>query len=136
DFPITARGQARSYFLQGLMLSYGFNHAAAIASFREGQRLDPDCALCFWGEALAHGPNINAPMDDASLGPTLAAVEKAQSLRDRVSPEEQALIDAIALRYSADPKAERAALDRAYADAMLEAARRFPAHDDIAVLAA
>lgn len=136
DFPITARGQARSYFLQGLMLSYGFNHAAAIASFREGQRLDPDCALCFWGEAFAHGPNINAPMDDASLGPTLAAVEKAQSLRDRVSPEEQALIDAIALRYSADPKAERAALDRAYADAMLEAARRFPAHDDIAVLAA
>ena len=54
---------AQRYFDQGLGFAYGFNHAAAIASFREAQRLDPDCAMCLWGEALAHGPNINAPMD-------------------------------------------------------------------------
>jgi tetratricopeptide (TPR) repeat protein len=137
NFPLTTTSDlARRHFLQGLMWSYGFNHAGAIASFREAQRLDPNCALCFWGEAFAHGPNINAPMDPASLQPTLAAVARAQALRGGASPPEQAMIDAIAVRYSADPRAERASLDAAYADAMLAAARRFPAVDDIALLAA
>ena len=64
DFRITtANPQAQAYFNQGLGFAYGFNHAAAIAAFREAQRLDPGCAMCWWGEALAHGPNINAPMD-------------------------------------------------------------------------
>lgn len=136
NFPITANESARRYFLQGLMLSYGFNHPGAIASFRQAQRLDPKCAMCWWGEAVAHGPNINAPMDAGSLDAALAAVARAQSLRGKSSPAEQALIDAVALRYSAGPSADRAALDKAYADAMLAAAARFPGHDDIALLAA
>jgi len=63
-FPIaTTSPMAQRFFDQGLSFAYGFNHAAAIASFRQAQRLDPGCAMCLWGEALAHGPNINAPMD-------------------------------------------------------------------------
>ena len=50
---------AQRYFDQGMMLAFGFNHAEAIRSFRAAQKLDPDCAMCFWGEALATGPNIN-----------------------------------------------------------------------------
>ena len=41
-----AQPQARRWFTQGLMLSYGFNHAGAVASFRRAQALAPDCALC------------------------------------------------------------------------------------------
>jgi tetratricopeptide (TPR) repeat protein len=128
--------QARQYFNQGLMLSYGFNHAGAVRSFREAQRLDPDCALCWWGEAVALGPNINAPMDDRDRGAALAALQRAVALKDRAAPVERALIEAAAVRYSADPAADRAALDGAYADAMLAVAGRFPDHDDVAVLAA
>ncbi len=51
---------AQRYFDQGLRLYYAFNHAEAIRSFEEALRLDPDCAMCSWGKALAHGPNINA----------------------------------------------------------------------------
>ena len=61
--PITASPEAQSYFDQGLRLAYAFNHDEAIASFKEGARLDPDCAMCWWGVALALGPNINLPMD-------------------------------------------------------------------------
>lgn len=136
DFPVTANAQARPYFLQGLMFSYGFNHAAAVRSFKEAQRLDPGCALCWWGEAFAYGPNINAPMDPSSIEATMAAVAKAQSLKAKASPVERAMIDAVALRYTADPKADRAPLDLAYADAMLAAAQRFPGNDDLALLAA
>ena len=50
---------AQRYFDQGMVLAFGFNHAEAIRSFRAAQKLDADCAMCFWGEALATGPNIN-----------------------------------------------------------------------------
>jgi len=134
-FPVTTPNQqARRYFSQGLLLTYGFNHSGAVRSFREAQRLDPDCALCWWGEAVALGPNINAPMDDRDRTAALA-MDRAMALRDRASPLERALIEAVARRYSRDPKADRAALDAAYADAMLEVASRFPADDDVAVLA-
>lgn len=136
-FPVTTSDpQAKRYFSQGLLLTYGFNHAGAVRSFREAQRLDPSCAMCWWGEAMALGPNINAPMDERDRDAALAAMDKAMALRERASPMERALIEAVAKRYSRDPKADRAALDGAYADAMLEVARRFPADDDVAVLAA
>lgn len=136
-FPVTtANARARDYFSQGLLLTYGFNHAGAVRSFREAQRLDPECAACWWGEALALGPNINAPMDDRDRDAALAAMDRAKALRSHASPLEQALIDAIAQRYVRDPKADRVALDAAYADAMLGVARRFPEDDDVAVLAA
>lgn len=132
----TADPEARAYFSQGLMLAYGFNHAGAVRSFREAQSRDPDCAACWWGEAMALGPNINAPMDDRDQAAALKALERALALRARAAPHEQALIEALALRYADDPAADRAALDAAYADAMLAVARRFPEDDDIAVLAA
>lgn len=136
-FPVSTRdAQARSYFSQGLLLNYGFNHAGAVRSFREAQRRDPGCAMCWWGEALALGPNINAPMDDRDRDAALAAMDKAMALRSGATPVERALIEAVAKRYSRDPGAERAALDAAYAEAMLDVARRFPADDDVAVLAA
>jgi len=135
--PVTAAGdEAKRYFNQGLMLNYGFNHAGAVRSFREAQRRDPGCALCWWGEALALGPNINAPMDDRNRGAALRAIAHAEKLRDKVTPLERALIDALAKRYSSDPKRDRAALDAAYADAMTDVTRYFPNDDDVAVLAA
>lgn len=136
-FPITTSDpQAKRYFSQGLLLTYGFNHAGAVRSFREAQRLDPNCAMCWWGEAVALGPNINAAMDERDRDAALAAMDRAMALRGNASPMERALIEAVSVRYSRDPKAERAGLDAAYADAMLRVASRFPADDDVAVLAA
>lgn len=136
-FPVTTDDPiARRYFDQGVALTYGFNHAAAIRAFKAAQALDPKCALCFWGEAFAYGPNINAPMDAASVAPALAAVRGAQKLASAASPLERALIEAIAVRYSADAEADRAPLDAAFADAMLAAAARFPDQDDLLTFAA
>lgn len=132
----TRDARAQAYFSQGLMLAYGFNHAGAVRSFREAQTLDPDCALCWWGEAMALGPNINAPMDERDRPAALAALGRAMALRTLATPQEQALIEALALRYADDPAADRAALDADYADAMLAVARRFPEDDDVAALAA
>lgn len=130
----TESPKAQAYFDQGLRLYYAFNHAEAIRSFRMAQSIDPRCAMCWWGEALAFGPNINLPMDrDAALA-AHAAVEKALELRPHASEREAEMIEALAVRYTADPPEDRAHLDRAYADAMGELADRYPDDPEIRVL--
>jgi len=130
----TTSDAAQTYFDQGLRLAYGFNHAEAQRAFRKAQKLDGECAMCYWGEALVLGPNINLPMQADAVAPAFATAAKAQSLAGRTTPRESALIAALATRYAADPKADRAALDKQYADAMAKAAAQFPDDNEIAVL--
>jgi tetratricopeptide (TPR) repeat protein len=125
---------AQAYFDQGLRLTFAFNHAEAARAFRAAQQADPQCAMCYWGEALVLGPNINAPMFPDAVAPAAAAAAKAESLMASASPPEQALIRAVVKRYQANPPADRAPLDAAYADGMTEAARAFPNNDTIQVL--
>lgn len=134
-YPVSTRvPQAQRYFDQGLRLYYAFNHAEAIRSFEEAARLDPRCALCHWGTALAYGPNINAKMDSASGAQAYAAIRRALEREQHASPKERALIRALAARYAAVPPADRAGLDSAYARAMAEVARRYPDDHEAAVL--
>jgi len=132
----TANPQAQTYFNQGLVLAYAFNHAEAVRSFREAARLDPDFAMAFWGEAYALGPNINAPMDPAAVPPAWTAIQQAMAKKAGATTVERALIEAMAKRYAPDPKADRAALDRAYADAMRDLARRHATDADVLAIAA
>ncbi len=126
--------KAQAYFNQGLRLYYAFNHQEAIRSFREAQRLDPNCAMCWWGEALAWGPNINLPMDAEAGAAAYAALQNALTRSDRASPAERALIDALAARYGVDGGAERAPLDKAYAQEMKRVVERYPADQEATVL--
>jgi hypothetical protein len=125
----TANPRTQRFFDQGVNLLFGFNHAEAIRSFREAARLDPDCAMCWWGVAVALGPNINLPMPDDAVAPAWAALRKARALEPKASREERAWIEALAARYSPDPKADRHALDEAYATAMGALWRAYP--DDL-----
>ena len=125
-FPVTTFSRDAQLFMsQGLNLAYGFNHAEAGRSFREAARLDPDCAMAYWGQALVLGPNINAVMDAANEAPAYELVQKAVSLKSKASAREQAYIDALAKRYTGKAE-DRAAADKAYADAMRGVAKAFP----------
>lgn len=125
-YPITTTVPlAQQYFDQGLRLYYAFNHQEAIRSFQEGARVDPDCTMCCWGIALAYGPNINAPMDAASGRLAYAAIQQAAQQATKVSDREQALIRALATRYTAEPPADRTELDVAYSRAMADVVQRF-----------
>jgi tetratricopeptide (TPR) repeat protein len=130
----TASPEAQRYFDQGLTLSYAFNHAEAIRSFRQAATLDPDCAMCYWGVAYALGPNINAPITPEQAKEGYQAIEQARQRGANASAKEQAFIDALAKRYSSDPKADRQPLDAAYAAAMKELAAKFPDDLDAATI--
>ena len=130
----TTNERAQAYFDQGLRLAYAFNHGEAQRAFRMAQKLDPDCAMCFWGEALVLGPNINLPMQEDAVAPAFAAAQKAKSLAGKASPREQVLIGALAARYGSDPKAARAPFDAAYAAEMAKVAKQFADDDEITTL--
>ncbi len=133
-FPVsTKNAQAQLFMNQGLNLSYAFNHAEAGRAYREAERLDPNLAIAFWGEALALGPNINAPMDPAAEPKALDAIQKAIALKGKATQREQALIDALKFRYTGKAE-ERRANDVAYADAMHKVHLQFPDDDDISML--
>ena len=133
----TADPDAQRYFDQGMVLAFGFNHAESIRSFRAAQTLDPTCAMCFWGEALATGPNINvtsngkAIMAPAERASARAAIDQALALMDDVSPKEQDWIRALDQRYDGQADTPRDPLDRAWANALADMASRYP--DDTTV---
>ncbi|MBK8290129.1 MAG: hypothetical protein IPK96_03365 [Flammeovirgaceae bacterium] len=122
------------FFNQGLNLYYGFNHLEAYRSFKEAARLDPNCAMAYWGQALSLGPNINLPMDPTDTETVYKALQKSLSLLDKASAKEQALINALAKRYTAQALKDRKSLDEAYATAMEEVAKKFPEDAEVNTL--
>lgn len=135
EFAISSKNEnAQRYFTQGLRLAYAFNHWEAARAFRAAQSADPTCAICYWGEGLVLGHNINAPMDERSVEPAFAASAKAQALASTANELEKELIGALAVRYSPDPKADGVKLNQAYADAMAKVYKRYPKNDNVAAL--
>ena len=131
-FPIsTVEPKAQRYFNQALTLAFGFNHAEAVRSFRAAAALDPTCGICYAGQALALGPNINAPMSEEAIAPAWKAVEFARAQRHHETDRERDYIDAIAARYSENGE-DRAALDAAFSEAMAALAAKYP--DDLHAL--
>ena len=134
-FPITTKNvQAQRYFDQGLMLSYGFNHAEAARSFYEAARQDSSCAMCWWGFAYVLGPNYNGGMEKDNYQRAYDAVQKARALSADCTQKEKDLIEALASRYSNDEKVPRPRLDSAYAAGMRRVYARHPDDVDIASL--
>ena len=131
---------AQRYFNQGMVLGFGFNHAEAIRSFRAAQKLDPSCAMCFWGEALVTGPNINvtakgkAIMSPEEQTAAWAALEKAKAAAASKPEVERDLIEALAKRYSPTPVDDRDPFDHAWAEALGALTRKYPTDDDIAAI--
>jgi tetratricopeptide (TPR) repeat protein len=135
NYPIsTKNSQAQRYFNQGLLLAYGFNHAEAGRSFQEAARLDPKCAMCYWGMALVLGPHVNAGMEKDAVSPAWTALQQATRLSKTATPREQALIRALAKRYTPQAVEDRKPLDLAYASAMRQVAQRYPQDLDAATL--
>ncbi|MGH7266906.1 MAG: hypothetical protein ACREMB_18960, partial [Candidatus Rokuibacteriota bacterium] len=81
----TASPRAQAYFDQGLRLVYAFNHVEAQRAFREAARLDPTCAMCYWGVALTAGTNYNSPTDPARETVAWEAIQTARRLADRAT---------------------------------------------------
>jgi tetratricopeptide (TPR) repeat protein len=130
----TSNTEAQQFFDQGLRLVYAFNHDEAARSFHRAAELDPKLAMAWWGVALAVGPNYNLPVDPEHEKLAVEAVDKAKALSAGASPIEKAYIEAIAKRFSSDPKPDYHQLDVNYSKAMGELTRKYPDDLDAATL--
>ena len=131
----SASREAQAYFDQGFQFMYSFAKYEAIRSFREAWKRDPECAICYWGEAWAWGSNLNQVINANDAPFAYAAVQKALSLKANATPRERALIEALSYRYVEhfDP-ASRRDQDSAYAKAMEQVFESYPDDLDIGTL--
>jgi tetratricopeptide (TPR) repeat protein len=130
----TKNPEAQRFFDQGLTLVFAFNHEEAARAFQRASELDPQSAMAYWGVALALGPCINLDVDPPHEKAANEAVQKALSLAPAATERERDYVQALAKRYSPDPKVDLRKLDVDYANAMRELSKRYPDDLDAATL--
>jgi tetratricopeptide (TPR) repeat protein len=130
----TATMEAQKYFDQGLVLTFGFNHAEAIRAFEKAHALDPKSPMPLWGKALALGPNYNIDIDPAREKLAYQTIQEAVKLAANGSERERAYVQAMAVRYSGEEAPDLKKLARDYAQAMGELSNRYPDDLDAATL--
>jgi tetratricopeptide (TPR) repeat protein len=129
----TSSTEAQTFFDQGLIFLWGFNHDEAIRSFERAAAADPSCAMAYWGISVANGPHINNPaVDPAHARAAWVALGRARAAA--ADPVERELIEALATRYADPQPADRAPLDKAYANAMRSVWKKHPRDADIGAL--
>ena len=135
NYPITTQNTlVQRYFNQGMTLAYGFNHAEAARSFYYATKLDPDCAMAFWGYAYVLGPNYNGGMEDDNYQRAYEAIQKAKELSKKATEKERQFINAMALRYAPEPPKDRTVLDLKYSEAMKIVYDQYPEDTEISAL--
>jgi tetratricopeptide (TPR) repeat protein len=133
--PISTKNpEAQKFFDQGLRYIYAFNHDEAARSFNRAAELDPKLAIAYWGVAEAVGPNYNDPASADRFKAAHEAIQKAVDLETNASPSEKAYIEAMVLRFPADPNADLRKAAEAYHDAMREVSKQYPDDLDAATL--
>ena len=131
----TSEPRAQEYFDQGMQLRYAYNVTEAARSMAEARRLDPQCAMCFWGEAFALGSFLNGGMSVDRSRRAHAAIEEAVALSSSATAVERDLILAARDRYPAgyDPE-QRRPVDESFAKGMAKVYEKYPDHHEVAVV--
>ncbi len=132
----TESERAQAYFTQGMQLRYAFNVNEAVRSMAEARRIDPDCAMCYWGEAFALGSFLNGAMTTEKATHAYAAISKAAELISSTTDEvERDLINAALIRYpeNYNPEARRP-VDEAFAEEMAKVYEKYPDNHEVATI--
>jgi len=99
DFPITTKlPEAQNFFNQGVGQLHGFWYFEAERSFRQVALLDKDCAIAYWGMAMA---NVNNEARAKGF------IRKATALKDKASAREKLWIATLENFYKEGDKRDK-----------------------------
>ncbi len=125
EFPTSASGVAQEQFLRGVAALHSFWYEEALEAFEAATREDPDFALGYWGQAMAH----NHPLwDEQNAEAARAALGKVRDSA-ALTPRERGFIHAVRALYGEGDKVAR---NRAYSLAMEQLYREFPGDHEVA----
>jgi hypothetical protein len=130
-FPNSGAPVAQPAFIEGVKALHNYQFEEARESFRRAQKMDPDFALAYWGEALSYNNRLTGPNADAGRAALekLAPTHHARREKARYS-KEKALLDALAALFA--PSGDQRSRDRAYAEAMGRMYATWPDDHEIA----
>ena len=111
EFPTSGSEKAQAYFLRGLAALHSFWYEEALEAFRESTKAEPDFAMGYWGEAMAHNHPLWSEQDISAARAVLAKIKETPKLTER----ERAYIAALRRLYGDGDKRSR---DAAYSLAM------------------
>ena len=132
----TDEKDAQNYFKQGMQLRWAYNVNEAAISMLEARRIDPNCAMCYWGEAFALGSFINGHMTEENSIYAREAILKASELsKDFANEIEKDLINASIVRYPENYQFEnRRDTDLLFAEQMKNLYEKYPNNHEISTI--
>jgi peroxiredoxin len=117
NFPTSTKSaEAQKFIEQGIGQIHGFWWYEAERSFRQAAMLDKDCAIAYWGMALAN-------IDNATRGKKF--MEECLKHTPGITEREKLYIDALDAYFKADPK-KRKERGEAYAKAFEKLLYKYP----------
>jgi len=122
EFQTSGSEKAQAHFLRGLAALHSFWYEEALEAFRESTKVEPDFAMGYWGEAMAHNHPLWSEQDIAAARQVLTRIKETPKLTDR----ERAYLAAVKTLFGEGDKRAR---DVAYSAAMEKIYRAYP--DDL-----
>ena len=119
EFPTSGSKEAQQHFIRGVAALHSFWYTEAIDSFQKSTKADPNFAMGYWGEAMAHNAPLWERQDSKSAKAALSKISDLSELTQR----EQDYIQAVQLLYGEGEKPTR---DKAYSNAMREVYIKYP----------
>jgi tetratricopeptide (TPR) repeat protein len=124
-FPTSGSAEAQPHFIRGVLYLHSFEYDSAASAFRQAQRLDPDFAMAFWGEAMTYTHPVWFQQDAAAARAVLARLAPTADARlaKAPTPRERRWLETVGILYGEGSKERR---DTLFAEAMGRLATDFP----------
>ncbi|MBT3516533.1 MAG: hypothetical protein HN465_03020, partial [Nitrospina sp.] len=119
QFPTSGSGVAQNYFINGVAALHSFWYPEALQEFQNSTKADPDFAMGYWGQAMAHNAPLWERQDSKSAKVALSKISDLSKLTQR----EQHYIQAVQLLYGEGEKITR---DKSYSKAMKKIYTQYP----------
>jgi hypothetical protein len=128
-FATTCNEIAQRRFDRAMRYQHSFWYAESKQIYEEAIKADPECAIAYWGIALALLNNPHGAIPVPNLSPGLAAIEKGKSIGAK-SERERDYIDALSVMYVDYDKIPQQARVQSYLKKMEALAAKYPDDDE------